>query len=307
MAKHLSQTNSRKWLKLGLYFLTIPLLIAVLFAFFMYNKKPAEKKAEPTIKINKVKDVSFNDPSSQAVNILLLGSDSRSESVEGLSDAIMVVHLDVKDNSATLISFPRDSQVPIPGHGTNKINSAFFSGGPELTIQTIEELAGIDIHYYAITTFAGFTRIIDSLGGIQITLDRSIRDRWSGADFAAGAQKLTGEQALAFCRARHIPGGDLGRAAHHQDLLFAVFEQEKHKKEPQDLFNLVNIFVHNCETNLSFKEIFELAKFAVQVQPDRITKTVLPGKTSDIKGGSYVILDQDQLTQTFEKIKNSDD
>ena len=73
------------------------------------------------------------------------------------------------------------------------------------------------------------------------------------------------------------------------------------------MFKLVDILVHNCETNLSFKEIFELAKIAVQVQPDRITKTVLPGKTSDIKGGSYVILDQNQLTQTFEKIKNSDD
>lgn len=307
MAKHLEQVNSRKWLKLGFYLLTIPLLIAVLFIFFSYSKKPAEKKAVPAIKINKVKDVSFIGSNRQAVNILLLGSDSRSESVEGLSDAIMVVHLDLKDNSATLISFPRDSRVPIPGHGTNKINLAFFSGGPDLTIQTIEELTGIDIHYYAITTFSGFTRIIDNLGGVQITLDQSIRDRWSGADFPAGDQKLTGEQALAFCRARHIPGGDLGRAAHHQDLLFSVFEQEKQKNEPQHLFKLVDILVHNCETNLSFKEIFELAKIAVQVQPDRITKTVLPGKTSDIKGGSYVILDQNQLTQTFEKIKNSDD
>ena len=307
MKEYLAKKRSRERLTFGFYLLMLPLLITVLFTFPSCSKKPAEKKTEPALKINKVKDVSFSGSTGQTVNILFLGSDSRSESVEGLSDAIMVVHLDLKDNSATLISFPRDSRVPIPGHGTNKINSAFFSGGPELTIQTIEELTGIDIHYYAITTFSGFTRIIDNLGGVQITLDRSIRDRWSGANFPSGAQKLTGEQALAFCRARHIPGGDLGRAAHHQDLLFAVFEQERHKNDPQHLFVLVDILVHNCETNISFKEIFELAKIAVQVQPDRITKTVLPGKTSDIKGGSYVILDQNQLTQTFEKIKNSDD
>ncbi len=289
--------------------LALVLFLASLLAFFSCAKKPAqkaskEKKTESRITINRVGEVTFSSTAPGPINILLLGSDSRTESIAGRSDAIMIVHINPQKKSAKLVSFPRDSRVPIPGRGTGKINSAMTYGGPNLTVQTIEQLTGIEIHYYAVTTFAGFTRIINGLGGVQIDIDAPIHDRWAGANLQAGPQRLDSSQALAFCRSRHIPGADFARAGHQQDLLVAAFEQEKQGTDAQKLLRLANLIINDCETSLSFREMFELARLVVQIEPQAVEKTVLPGTTANVGGASYVILNQGRLNQIFNAIKN---
>ena len=286
------------------YVLVAALLILPQTTLLSCSSKPVKKKTPDRIKIHRLREVSSTEMSSGPLNILLLGSDSRTESTTGLSDAIILVHINPKDKSAFLISFPRDSRVPVPGHKTDKINSAMFLGGPALTAKTIEDLTGIKIQYFAVTTFKGFTRMINNLGGVQITLEKSIRDRFAGANLGAGPQKLAGDQALAFCRSRHIPDGDFARAGHQQDLALAVFEQERPRMQPQDLFRLLNIFINDCETNLSYKEAFQLAMLISKVNPDKIKRVVLPGKVANIGGGSYVLLDENELKRIFAGIKN---
>lgn len=294
----------KKLPRLGFCLATAVLLVSLPLITSSCSTSPAKKKVNaPKIRIRRVRQAAWTGKPDEPLNVLLLGSDSRTESTEGRSDSIMLVHLDPKGKSSFAVSFPRDSKVTIPGHGTNKINAAMFYGGTKLTVKTIENLTGIKIDYYAVTTFIGFARIINNLGGVQITLDQPLKDTWAGADFAAGSQKFTGEDALAFCRARHIAQGDFTRAAHQQDLALAVFEQERQKKEPQDLLKLINIIMNDCDTNLSYTEIFRLAKAAMQVQPDRISGLVLPGGTATVGGTSYVILDQSELEKTFQKIK----
>ncbi len=278
------------------------LFLLVLSGLCCERIKTARKK--PTIKIQRRIEVSLDSYSKEPVRILLLGSDSRTESIVGRSDAIILVQINPSTQSTTLISFPRDSRVYIPGRGYGKINSAMAFGGPELTVRAVENYSGLQIHYYMVTTFNGFMRMIQSLGGVQITLDKPLYDRWAGANLPAGPQRLDPGQALAYCRARHIPGGDLGRAAHQQHLLVAIFEQERHKNSPFDLLNWLPIVTSNCETNLSNKEMFQLARLVVSVKRENIETIVLPGRTGSVGRASYVFLDQGVAGRIFQKLKS---
>ncbi|MEW6189769.1 MAG: LCP family protein [Actinomycetota bacterium] len=278
-------------------------LLALLGLCCKQQIKTLRKK--PPIKIHRRIKVSLDSHSKEPVRILLLGSDSRTESIAGRSDAIILVQINPSTQSATLVSFPRDSRVYIPGRGYGKINSAMAFGGPVLTVRTVENYSGLQIHYYMVTTFNGFMRMIQSLGGVQITLNKPLYDRWAGANLPAGPQRLDPGQALAYCRARHIPGGDLGRAAHQQHLLVAIFEQESHKNSPFDLLNWLPIVISNCETNLSNKEMFQLARLVVSVKRENIETIVLPGRTGSAGGASYVFLDQSVAGRVFQKLKNS--
>lgn len=294
---------SKKHTRWGPFLLTALLLFSAPLILFGCSKKQPEKKPVPKITIHRVREASLNAPAKEPFNILLLGSDSRTASIEGRSDAIILIHIDPRGQSAYAISIPRDSRVTIPGHGKNKINAAMSYGGPKLAVKTIENLGNIKIQYYAVTTFLGFANMIDRLGGVQITLEKSINDPWSGADLQAGSQKLTGNQALAFCRSRHIPEGDFARAAHQQDLIMAVFEQERTKQQPQDLLELITILMNDCEVNLTYREMFGLVRASINIQPDNIFRQVLPGNTATIGGTSYVILDNDEMQNAFNKIR----
>jgi LCP family protein required for cell wall assembly len=166
---------------------------------------------------------------------LLVGSDSR----EGLSaeerkrlgtgnsagrrtDTIMIVYVPPGGRPA-LISVPRDSFVPIPKHGNNKINAAYAFGGPELLVQTVERNTGLRVDGYVEIGFGGFVNVIDALGGIEMCLPKAIKDRPSRLDLPAGCQTLDGKTALGYVRMRKAdPRGDLGRVERQREMLAAV-------------------------------------------------------------------------------------
>ncbi|MGA5824329.1 LCP family protein [Kitasatospora sp. NPDC094028] len=184
----------------------------------------------------------------KGTNWLIVGSDSREgltdaqmddmhtgHDVEGKrSDSMMVLH--IGDGGNTLMSIPRDSWVPIPEHQgsngktvkatTSKINSAFNNGGGRLLVQTVEQNTGIRIDHYAEIGFAGFAGIVDSIGGVEMHIDKDIQDKDSGLDLKAGDQTLNGKQALAFVRQRHqMADQDLGRMRNQQKFLGALAHQ----------------------------------------------------------------------------------
>jgi LCP family protein required for cell wall assembly len=168
---------------------------------------------------------------------LLVGSDSR----QGLSaaerkklgtgsaagqrtDTIMLMHVP-KSGPTALISLPRDSYVPIPGHGKNKINAAFsFSdGGPKLLIQTVEGVTGLRVDHYVEIGFGGFASIIDSVGGVQMCLPKAMKDAKAHINLPKGCQQLDGTTALGYVRARYSdPLGDLGRVQRQRQMIGAV-------------------------------------------------------------------------------------
>ncbi len=163
-----------------------------------------------------------------AMNILLLGSDSRISTDPGAwirgaqrTDAIMVAHIPADRSAVTVTSIPRDSWVSIPGNGKNKINAAFSFGGPTLMVKTVEKYTGVRIDHVVIVDFEGFKDITDELDGVRINVAASTSDERSA--FAAGPQTMDGETALKYVRQRHnLPGGDFDRVKRQQNWIRAV-------------------------------------------------------------------------------------
>jgi LCP family protein required for cell wall assembly len=188
-----------------------------------------------------------NKPSSDAdgtdQNILLVGDDHRPDNASQAelnqlgttadggstnTDTMMVLHIPADGRSATLISLPRDSWVDVPGHGMNKLNSAFSmgggnsnpAGGAQLLIQTVQNLTGLTIDHYVRVSLLGFYDIANALGPIQVCLNNAVNDPYSQANFPAGVSTLDAHQALAFVRQRHgLPRGDLDRVVRQQYFL----------------------------------------------------------------------------------------
>jgi LCP family protein required for cell wall assembly len=175
--------------------------------------------------------------------ILVLGSDARTgESIDetqagpSRADSIMLVHAAL--GSVRKLSIPRDTEVEIPGHGTNKINAAYALGGPALTIKTVERFLGngLEINHLVEVDFKDFPELIDSLGGI--TVDNKTRicsppfdNFWKGLNFRRGEIELNGRRALGYARVRKNPCSpaedDRARAARQQEVLRALGAQVK--------------------------------------------------------------------------------
>lgn len=175
-------------------------------------------------------------------NVVLVGSDSRAglTSAEGRAlgtggskvsagtsrtDSIMVLHMP-DSGKPTLVSFPRDSWVSIPGHGQGKINSAFAIGGPKLMVQTIEQATGLRIDNYMEIGFGGFAGVVDSVGGVRMCLKQDVNDKDAHINLKKGCQNLDGKNALGYVRSRHaFATGDLARAEHQREFLAALMKK----------------------------------------------------------------------------------
>jgi LCP family protein required for cell wall assembly len=179
---------------------------------------------------------------SKGYDYVLVGSDSRqgltpeqqktlntgsAKDAGGLrTDSIILVHVPSGSGKPALISLPRDSYVPIPGHGHNKINSAYSMGGPKLLVATIEQVTGVRIDGYVEIGFGGFASVVDSVGGVDICVKRNMKDAYAGIDLKAGCQTLDGRNALGYVRARYSdPLGDIGRVARQREFLAAIMHK----------------------------------------------------------------------------------
>jgi LCP family protein required for cell wall assembly len=177
----------------------------------------------------------------RGTNWLIVGSDSR----QGLSaeqqrdlatggdvgssrtDTIVLVHVPEFGSNipTTVVSIPRDSYVPIPGHGRDKINAAFAMGGAPLLTQTVEQATGLRLNHYAEIGFGGFAVLVDALGGVTMCPTAPINDPLAGIDLPAGCQKLDGRTALGFVRSRDTPRADLDRMVNQRQFLSALLHR----------------------------------------------------------------------------------
>jgi LCP family protein required for cell wall assembly len=207
-----------------------------------------------------------HDPDGDGQNILLVGNDTRAGATRAElkalhtghdkgtanADTMMLLHVPADGSRPTLVSFPRDSWVSIPGHGKGKINSAYPDGysaakaagrsetaaqsaGIVLTIKTIHALTGLYVDHYMQVNLLGFYRISEAIGGVTVCLNHAqnattdrdeFRSGYSGIDLPKGVSVIKGVQALAFVRQRHgLPHGDLDRIKRQQYFLKAAFQK----------------------------------------------------------------------------------
>jgi len=172
-----------------------------------------------------------------AMNVLLLGSDRRSDvpttgsdagasawvAGDQRSDTMMVLHIDADRRNASVISIPRDSWVDVPGHGLAKINAAFSWGGPALAVAAVEKLTGVRMDHVAIVDWDGYKAMINALGGVDVQIPRTVHDSYRDKTWTAGKHHLNGAQALLYARERAgLPGGDLDRTQRQQAVIRAL-------------------------------------------------------------------------------------
>ena len=257
-------------------------------------------------------------------NWLIVGSDSRTgltpaqqatlttgneaAAAGGRTDTIMLMHIPALTGNGrlTLVSLPRDSSVPLAGYGRVKLNSTFAMGGPTLLVQTVEKVTGLHIDHYAEIGFAGFAKLVDDVGGVQMCPTEPINDPLAGLNIPAGCQMLDGPQALGYVRTRHSPRGDLDRVVRQREFLGALIARAG---SPGVLFNPLRVVplaadAPDTVTVDDSDHVWNLARLGWAMRSlsngDAVTTTV-PfagfGPVSD--GSSGVLWDRQQAAQLF--------
>lgn len=237
----------------------------------------------------------------QAMNILAIGSDSRSGDNSfvggespGLADTTIVVHLAADNSWATAVSIPRDSMVAMPDcvapDGTTKpggfrqFNSAYSIGGPLCVQRTVESLTGLPIDHFVEVDFAGFSDMVDAVGGVPVYVSKPISDPHSKIYFDAGCQVLTGKQALKYVRVRHgvDDGSDTARIKRQQQFLSSLVQEVTSSGvlfNPLDLYRFLDAATGAVTTDTELGGVAAMAPLALRVREiglDSITFTTVP-------------------------------
>ncbi|MET9669743.1 LCP family protein [Streptomyces sp. NPDC006475] len=238
-----------------------------------------------------------------SMNILLLGSDSRAgthgqygSGVTGArSDTAMVLHVDKTHKKASVVSVPRDTVVERPacakpGGGTAPaehramFNESYQAGGPACTVKTVEKMSGVRMDHYLEVDFKGFTKLIDELGGVNVTTSKAIKDDSSHLSLPAGKHTLKGEQALELVRTRHAvsDGSDLGRIQLQQTFIKALLHRVDSiglASDPTKLYDLADTATRTVSADsdlASATKLLGLAKDLKGIKPDRMNMVTLP-------------------------------
>lgn len=239
-----------------------------------------------------LKQSSDNEP----FYMLLMGVDSdeerASEGDTGRSDSIMLVRIDPVNVKVTMVSIHRDTLVSIEGHGTDKINAAYAYGGKALMVKTVSAFAGVDISHYAEVDFESFTKIVDSIGGVEVTLPTDVYDPdYTGLDLKAGTQTLDGNTALLLCRCRHAydsyGDGDQYRAANQRMVISAIVKKVL-SSDAATMVSAITSMSDSVSTDMSVSSILSLAAKMKSINFDNDVYTAINPTTSEyIQGGWY--------------------
>jgi polyisoprenyl-teichoic acid--peptidoglycan teichoic acid transferase len=232
---------------------------------------------------------------SRPIFVLVLGSDARpGQSVaRSRADSIHLVGINPQKRAGSVLGFPRDAWVPIPGFGSGKINAAMVHGGPQLMVRTVEALTGIRIHYYLLTSFWGFRAMVSAVGGISLDVPYAMNDSASGANFRPGRQRLTGKEALAFSRNRKdTPNGDFSRSFNQGRLILAALGEFRRdfQKDPARVLAWIGGGLRNLRTDLPIPELLDLAFTVSRISLENVRNQVVPGGTGFVGSSSVVFL-----------------
>jgi len=237
--------------------------------------------------------------------VLIIGSDigwpyRPGDARNGNADAIHLVAVDTVARRATVVDIPRDSVV-----GGTKVNAHLLTGGPQRLRRQLESFAQVTIDHWMLTSFRGFERISEALGGIDVVVDRPMHDEASGSDFDPGAHRVEGKDALAFARDRHsMPDGDFGRTRHQGDLLVGA-----HRRVTADgigladLVDLMGTLARHTASDIGPTQLLRMGLLAPRIDPAAVEQVSLTGRLDTLGGASVVRL---RTRGVFDRIRAGD-
>ncbi|NHC24248.1 LCP family protein [Nocardioides sp. IC4_145] len=243
------------------------------------------------VKVERADGVAVRDQ--DVIWVLAVGSDARpgQPMLRSRGDAIQLVGLNTRTGSAVAIGVPRDSWVPIPGHGHGRVNSALTYGGPALMGRTVGDLVGVQPEYVFVTRFPFFEDMVDDIGGIHVRNPRRFSDDdLKPLGFAPGRIRLDGYGAMAFARIRKtLAGGDFDRSANQQRVLRGIQQAVRARAdEPGFVERGVLTVMQHLHTDLPPGELFRFAQALAHVDPAKVTTCVVGGSIGNVRGASIV-------------------
>jgi len=192
-----------------------------------------------------------------AQNILIIGSDGRAGLAGSRSDVIVLMHVAADRKTVTLVHFPRDLYVSVPGHGKDKINASYAYGGAPLLVSTLQQLVGVPVDHVAIVGFEGFKRMTDAVGGVDVYVQEPSTSA-EGYTFNRGYQHMDGATALSFVRERKdLSEGDISRGKRQQAFIKALMLKSLSREVLTNPVRLAQ-FVEAGTSNLTVDEKFSV-------------------------------------------------
>jgi polyisoprenyl-teichoic acid--peptidoglycan teichoic acid transferase len=229
--------------------------------------------------VTKTAAADYTPAPGQPVFILALGNDGRPGDAQTRGDAIHVIGVNPTLRKATILDFPRDTGLPIPGHGMDKVNASHVYGGAALEAQTLGNAIGVTIPYAIDTNFGGFVDMINDMGGLQVNVPEAMNDDGSGAHFPAGPLKMSGATALAFARNRHqFPTGDLKRSENQGYLITQALAQLRGANTGPvgTLTLLANLGRHAQLEGIGLDDLYALGRLGLSIDPANVRNVGVP-------------------------------
>ena len=264
--------------------------------------------AAPTNAAGQVIDV----PQGTGTNYLIIGNDAGPDRVGARSDVMVLVHVPEDHSNVTLIHFPRDLYVSIPGHGKNKLNAAYAFGGGPLLVKTMQNLLGIRIDHVAMLGFEGFKRMTDAVGGVDVYVEEA--SEGDGKVFRQGTMHMDGETALIFVRQRYmLSEGDISRGQRQLAFIKALMLKTLSKDVLTNPIKLKDS-IDAATSNLTVDQKLDVGQmrseaFALRgLRGDDIRFITAPftGFGTTAAGASIDIVDEVKMAQLGEAIRNDD-
>ena len=258
--------------------------------------------------------------SSGALNLLLLGSDSRATEPGGTSqigersDTIMVVHIAKDRTKAAIISIPRDSFVEVPAAGSwkggkNKINAAFAFGGAPLAAKTVQQLTGLPLDGAMIANFASIHELVEAVDGVNVCVPYDVRSTFASKVWKRGCHQMDGDEAEEFMRQRYeVPGGDFGRMYNQQLVVKAVIAKVSKGDLLSNPMKFDNLMVTAASALTVDKKLNlqDLAGAVKNIRPQNIKYATVPYTSASLKtfAGTAVQLDAAKSKSMFTALRD---
>lgn len=273
--------------------------------------------------------VTQNKSLTEPFTILLMGVDGVGNGIKNMTangDSLILLTFNPNTFSTTMLSIPRDSYVPITCMGNKKNKIAHSAlGGDKCMINTVQNLVGINIDYYAKINFNGIVQLVDTLGGIDVDIEYSFCEQNSNRDFGdnmiyveKGFQTINGEQALAYSRNRHTNpeycseewnkyySDDFVRSEHQQEIIKAILNKIKNVKDINTIYNILNTISNNMETNMDVDTILSFynvgKELSSKFNKDNHIDDIINIEKLSLSGYGATIYDYSQVTDSGSKL-----
>ena len=243
------------------------------------------------------------DEQHDTLNVLVLGIDDVEEIRR--SDTIILARVDIDRKTASVMSIPRDTRVAIKGHKQQqKLNHAYAFGGIELLRDTVVNLTGVPVIYYLILNYASFPKIVDAVGGVDITVPKRMRytDRAQNLhiDFHPGKKHMTGADGLKYVRFRMDAMGDMGRMKRQQEFAQAFLNKITSPSILPRIPEVVELALSEIQTDMPVKTALQLAGQLKDMRLSSVRFFTMPGSPAYISGVSYFVPDLQKASEEMD-------